>query len=195
MPKQKTLYFGGSFNPVGHHHITVALAAKVLGEYDKVCFLPTYDAPHKTDLIEYKHRAAMLDLAISYFPSLIQNDLEQRLFEETGRKNYTIDTVRAIKARFNEDEVHLLVGADSYKQLPNWHLHEELIKEAKFVVIGREGADNVFPWKPYILLSEPIANLSSTMIRTNIAKGIDISNWLDSSVEKYIKEHKLYEKN
>ena len=47
----KTLYFGGSFNPIANHHLYIAKLAMERNGYDRVCFIPCFDAPHKSNLV------------------------------------------------------------------------------------------------------------------------------------------------
>ena len=88
--------YGGSFNPAHEGHAHVAETAKRRLGLDRVIWLVSPQNPlkgrHETaDLAERMEGAASLAKG----PGMIVSDVETRLGSA-----YTIDTVRALKARF-----------------------------------------------------------------------------------------------
>jgi nicotinate-nucleotide adenylyltransferase len=60
--------------------------------------------------------------------------------ERTPRPNYTIDTVRRLKASFKSaDRLFLLIGMDAFAEIAQWHEAEALFRECEFVVASRPG--------------------------------------------------------
>src|SRR3546814_8034309 len=81
-------------------------------------------------------RAEMLDLAVAGEPGLA---VDRRELRRDGR-SYSIDTLLELRAELGGDApVALLVGADSFVGLPDWHRWRELFDHAHFVVAQRPG--------------------------------------------------------
>ena len=68
---------GGSFNPIHLGHLSIA--AELLNKHNlsKILFVPTLRPPHKNhqDLIEARHRLAMVRLAVASNPHFECSDL------------------------------------------------------------------------------------------------------------------------
>ena len=56
--------FGGCFNPPHKMHIEIATSLIKQGMLDKVIFVPTGNNYTKAELVDIKHRIAMLDLVV-----------------------------------------------------------------------------------------------------------------------------------
>src|SRR3546814_6231996 len=79
----------------------------------------------------------MLDLAVAGEPGLA---VDRRELRRDGR-SYSIDTLLELRAELGGDApVALLVGADSFVGLPDWHRWRELFDHAHFVVAQRPGS-------------------------------------------------------
>src|SRR5688500_18660222 len=133
----RTLYFGGSFNPVHHGHLICARhAAERLG-FNVVVLVPSANPPHKAasaDLASAEDRTRMCRLAVEGAAGFAVNDLETK---RTG-PSYTIDTARAL-AGAGGGRVSWLIGADMLRSLPTWHEPDALLSEVDFVIIARPG--------------------------------------------------------
>ena len=209
----KKLHYGLSGNPIGNHHLMMAQIACEQGGYDKVVFIPCFDAPHKTDLLSFEHRYEMCRLATSYYGSPFEvSDIERDLFLKNNRPSYTVETVRELKAR-GEKEVHLLLGTDSMRDLPKWKEPEALIEEVYFVLAPRLRPFKEYgPLEPHhhqpILLHDPllkrakivmrvtlpVIDVSSTLIRERRQQGLSIRHFVPRGVDEYISQNKLYQK-
>jgi nicotinate-nucleotide adenylyltransferase len=135
-------FFGGTFDPVHRGHIAVAEAAVERFGIQKVLFVPAELPPHKQDQVwaPYWHRMAMVALAAQGHAKCIPSDIEARLFAETGRPNYSLETIRAIKKTLRKaDKLWFLVGIDAFLQIATWHKPVELLRECEFIVANRPG--------------------------------------------------------
>jgi nicotinate-nucleotide adenylyltransferase len=125
----------------------MALARAALGQckLHKVLFVPANVPPHKQKqpLLPFVHRFAMLTLATSeekaFMPSLLEAP-EESVDRKATKPNYTIDTVRRLKASFKaSDKLLLLIGMDAFADIAQWHQAEALFRECEFVVASRPG--------------------------------------------------------
>jgi nicotinate-nucleotide adenylyltransferase len=135
-------FFGGTFDPVHRGHIAVAESATKHFELGKVLFVPAELPPHKQDhaLTPFAHRFAMVALATQGHPTFIPSDFEARLYAETGKPNFSLETIRRLKSTLKKaDKLYFLVGIDAFLDIANWHRAVELLKECEFIVASRPG--------------------------------------------------------
>jgi nicotinate-nucleotide adenylyltransferase len=152
--------------------------------------------PHKLHLpmTAYKHRKEMLRLALAEFPALKLSDTE----EHVDGPAYTTETIRRVIKMLpdEEQELWLIVGADSLVELPKWKNPEDLFETAHVAVLRRPGVNLAEAPEKYLsrvkLLETPLIPISATEIRDAVRSGRDTSLWLPESVRNYIELHHLY---
>jgi nicotinate-nucleotide adenylyltransferase len=125
--------FGGSFNPAhdGHAHVAETAARRL--KLDRVIWLVSPQNPLKSS-----HETA--DLAerlagVRRFARgrrMIVADVESRIGAQ-----YTIDTLRALKARFPGVKFVWVMGADSLASFHRWRGWTQIMREAPVAVISR----------------------------------------------------------
>ncbi len=179
----KIAVLGGSFDPVHAGHLQIAKEALKMG-MDEVWLMPTHDTPLKSRaLSEDAHRVAMLKRAAAPYRRIRVCTME---LERPG-VSYTVDTARALIARYPDDTFFWLIGSDQALQLPRWKDIDELLQLVQIVVFSRE--DTSVPRSPYPLIYRPmqLVLISSTQLREG-------SGWryLHPAVKGYISAHRLY---
>lgn len=134
--------FGGSFDPPHRGHIALArLAMERLG-LDRVLLAPVGLQPLKRDRpqVSFTDRVAMTRLAIEGEAGLELSMVDAP--HADGRPNYTIDTVRSLRASLaTGDELFCLMGADSFLSISKWYRASDLLVACDFVVASRPGFD------------------------------------------------------
>jgi len=132
------IYLGGSFDPVHHAHLQMAITAfeqlSALHLPVTVTLLPTAGNPFKGAPTPTAHRLAMLTLATAHLPISID---EREIHEPPPV--YTIDTVRQLRDKFADDVLIYLIGQDSLSSLPRWKSGEQLPDLVKFWAFTRVG--------------------------------------------------------
>ncbi|MBF7122174.1 nicotinate-nucleotide adenylyltransferase [Pediococcus pentosaceus] len=181
---------GGTFNPP---HIAHLLIAEQVGSQlglDKVLFIPDFIPPHVDEkkTIPAEHRVEMIRLAIQDNP-LFDLDLIEI---NRGGSSYSYDTVKELKQLHPENDYYFIIGGDMADYLPTWHRIDELVKMVQFVGVDRPKYQRQEQY-PIIWVDVPKMDISSTKIRKNVKNGCSIRYQVPESVEKYIKEHRLYE--
>ena len=129
--------FGGSFDPIHAGHVRpVQDARRALG-LERVIYLPTADPPHKPDQVfaPAHARYAMVEMAILGEEGLYASPRELT----PGRPAYAIDSIEAFAAEYPGAAIHLLIGSDSFGELPTWRRWRDLIAAARLVVLVRPG--------------------------------------------------------
>ena len=127
--------FGGSFDPAHEGHALVAeTALKRLG-LDRVIWLVSPGNPLKPRAPAGLARRMASARAFARPPSMVVSDIESRI----GQR-YTIDTVRALKARFPAVRFVWIMGADSLLGFHRWRGWTQLMHEVPMAIITRPGS-------------------------------------------------------
>jgi nicotinate-nucleotide adenylyltransferase len=183
--------FGGSFDPVHHGHLIVArIAAETLG-LAEVRFLPAREQPFKIGrhAAAAEHRTAMLRLAIEGAPGFALETIE---LEREGA-SYTVDTLRALRAREPGMELALLIGADAAADFPKWREASAVADLVRVVVFDRAGAPSVALHGAWRTIDVPAIEISATEIRRRARQALSIRYWVPDAVAEYVAAHGLYQ--
>lgn len=172
--KKKYAFFGGSFNPPTYGHIGLAQDAVKKFELDKLFFVPVGNKYNKKGLIDEKHRYNMLKIACQN-----QNKLDVSDIELNKDKNFNASEVfKMIRAKYRDDEIYFVLGADNLEKMPLWENFSELLKY-NYIIIER-GNKNVRDIinnndelrknkeKFSIIKDEALMQISSTKLRNAI---------------------------
>lgn len=220
MAPMKTLdvLYGGTFDPVHVGHLAIARAARDALDAS-IRLMPAADPPHRPPPgADANQRARMLDLAVAGEPRL---QVDRRELQRSGR-SYTIDTLRGIRAEVGDRQpLALLVGADSFLDLPQWKDWQALFDLTHFVVADRPGSspdkrvlDGGVPeplkafvadrWRDsadalraapaggIVRLHQPLQAESATAVRQRIADAAPWRALVPPAVAEYIQRHGLY---
>ena len=189
--------FGGTFDPVHDGHVNpVARAAERFG-LERVLWVPARLSPDKgVAPTDARHRVAMLALALAGRPDWTI------AFDELDREppSYTVDTLRALSARFLRDELWLLMGTDALAGFGRWRNPEEIVRLARIAAFHRE------PFVGEGLRVPTVAGLenrlevfdggsfkiSSTDLRSDLARGESPAGRVPEPVAEYLTKHRLY---
>ena len=113
--------------------------------------------------------------------------------EAAGGVAYTVDTLRRMRTGFGpDDELFLILGADSLCELHTWRSPGEIPRLATLAVYERKGWDPETAGVPFIRIDGPLIEISSTEIRARLAGGRPVRFWLPEPVRKYAASRGLY---
>lgn len=208
--------YGGTFDPIHNGHLKTAINIQNHFHFDRFLFVPC-----KVPVLKNKahaltsQRLDMLRLALSEQKKELHFELD---LIEINRKgpSYMFDTLTTYRETLGESfAITLIIGQDSFNQLPHWHSWEALINKANILVINRPGVN---PEPDSKALDELLKNhethefekikeqasgliyryhagdfnISSTDIRHAIRSRQDLDDYLPSSVADYIDAHQMY---
>src|SRR5438045_5686778 len=102
--------FGGTFDPVHLAHLIVAEQCREQARLERVLFVPAARPPHKPErvLTPFERRVEMLALAVAGQPAFQVDELEK----DRPGPSYTVDTLEALRAKFPDAELCLVMGGD-----------------------------------------------------------------------------------
>lgn len=214
--------FGGTFDPVHRGHLAAARAARDRFGLDAVHFVVAGRPPHKSrfPLSPYAHRCAMVALACAGQPRLILSLAEAGPDFSGNATSYSIDLVRAHRRRLPRPaHLYFLIGADAFLDIGNWRESQALLDSCDFIVVSRPGfrletlraalpagmlATDSRARRPAThgtlrlrrstvhLISSVHVDVSSTGIRSRVARGLSIRSLVPRGVEEYICKQALY---
>ena len=186
--------FGGSFNPIHSGHAIIAHHIITSGAVDRLWLLVSPVNPLKVDKeqqVKDTDRLRMVEMV-----SRPLEHVETSAFEFTMPKpSYTIDTLNALQAKFPDDEFYLVIGADNWVVFNRWRNSEEILTKYHLLVYPRLGYDVEIPEElrdRVTLVDAPIIELSSTMVRERLAKGLSVRYFVPDEVLGYIERNRLY---
>lgn len=184
------LYFG-SFNPIHTGHLIVASHVANETDCQQVWLVVSPQNPLKPSsvLLNEYQRLHLVHLAVEDDPRLRASDVEFKL----PRPSYTIDTLTYLTEKYPQHEFSVLMGSDSFQNLPHWKNFETLIRQYAFIIYLRPGFPLIenFGTHPTIL-EAPLLQLSATSIRNNIRSGKSIRYLVPDKVREDIEQNHYY---
>ena len=132
---QRIGLFGGSFDPAHDGHAHVAETARRRLGLDRIIWLVSPQNPLKPRSAELKQRMASA-ARFARGPSMIVSDVETKIGSA-----YTIDTLRALKARFPGVRFVWLMGADNLAQFHRWRGWRKIAALVPIAVVARPRYD------------------------------------------------------
>jgi len=195
----KTGIFGGTFDPIHNAHLRVAESVRELAGLDRILFVPTGNPPYRATYAPVQARAEMVRLALAGHTDFELDTTELELPEPV----YTADAIRALRAKYPNDELFFIAGADSLAKTPWRRLDEVAEQLQRFIIVGRPGVadqsvDDVLKSVPAALRSRfarvdlaPI-DISASEIRARVREGKSISRLTPPAVAEYIEKNGLY---
>jgi nicotinate-nucleotide adenylyltransferase len=126
--------FGGSFNPAHEGHRHVAETARVKLGLDRILWLVSPQNPLKSrnDTAPLSERIRDIEPFIG--PNDIISDVETRI-----GATYTLDTLRALKARFPGVHFVWIMGGDSLASFHRWRGWVQIMHLVPVAVVSRPG--------------------------------------------------------
>jgi len=190
---------GGTFDPPHIGHLWLAQTAREQLQLDQILFLPVAQPPHKQGrwITAVHHRLHMTQLAIANDPQFALDTTDS----DRPPPQVTVTLIPLLKAKYPQAQFWLLIGADSLRDLPDWHEPHKLIQQCRLAVLPRPGV--MVDWEGLCQkvmevntavdpLDGPTLDISSTDIRQWAEKGYSIRHLVPTAVRHYIQQHSLY---
>ena len=185
------LYFG-SFNPIHNGHLIIANYIVQNTSLDQVWFVVSPQNPLKrsSSLLNGYHRLYLVQVSIEDEPALKASDIEFRL----PKPSYTINTLTYLTEKFPANEFSVIMGSDSYQNLPEWKNYQQLLSNYTIYVYERPGfkPENKYENSTVNFLKAPLLEISSTYIRKIIREGKSIRYLVPEKVRLEIERNGYY---
>jgi len=206
---------GGTFDPVHHGHLRLAVECLDNLDLAEVRMIPLDTPPHRgAPAAGPAQRLKMLQLAVEGTKGLVADDREVR----RGGVSYTVDTLRSLRTEFGIRPLALIMGMDAFQTLHTWRQWTGLLDYAHIIVVNRPGSPVEFehpevaelfasrstpsisgiaahPSGAILKVDLPLLDISAARIRKLIATGNDPRFLLPTPVLDYIRREGLYQSN
>lgn len=197
----KTGILGGTFDPVHYGHLMVAESCREALSLDQVRFIPARISPHKPDTVpaDGHARADMIQLAVAGCPEFV---VDRRELRREGL-SYTIETLQSLRRDLPDDELFLLLGADSLRQFLSWKDPEQIAAMSTLVVCNRPGEaeltdEQIVEWvgveiaSRVIIQKIPGVDLQASDLRQRALSGQSLRFQTPRAVEAFLTQHRIY---
>lgn len=194
--------YGGTFDPIHMGHLIVAEMARQECGLEKVLFIPAASPPHKNNkyVSPSNYRFHMTRLAVESNPYFEVSDIE---IKRQGI-SYTVDTLKDLRKIYpKEYEFWMVIGGDSLVEMDTWRDVKNIVKLCNFAVYMRPHAsvDRCMAQAEKIreqgnsrveFVQAPMIEISSTDIRSRLARGKSIRYMVPDVVRDYIMDQELF---
>jgi nicotinate-nucleotide adenylyltransferase len=203
---------GGTFDPVHHGHLRLAIEVLEALDLDSVRLIPL-NQPNasKSPVASGAERWAMLQAAVAGESRLVPDDRELR----RGGISYTVDTLQTLREELPDRPLCLILGMDAFARIDRWHQWHRLLALSHIVIATRPGTPmmddremavelrNACTGNPELLRQRPAGSIyaqpirpldiSSTAIREALRHRRSARYLVPPAVLDYIHEHHLYQ--
>ena len=212
MSSQKKIgIFGGSFDPVHSGHIKVLLQIQKLHDFDEIVFIPTYSVNSSKKIVATpEQRIRMLEISLKNYNFKI--DLREIKREGIS---YTVDTLMSFREEYPNSNLVLILGSDTFLNLPKWKNHDQILKLCNIIVLKRNGHtfDDLISKSPKFLSIKLTKDatifdsgiygnilyddsteieVSSSRIREILKNGQSIDGLIDKGLQQWLSLNKIY---
>jgi len=154
---------GGTFDPVHHGHLRLALEMLEGLALDEVRLIPAREPPHRAPpLAPPEDRLEMLKAAVAGTDGL---SVDTRELQRQG-PSYTVDTLTSLREEFPGTPLCLIIGMDAFDAIDTWHRWRALPTLAHIGVARRPGAQMPGPGDVAELLHRRLVRSPSALRKT-----------------------------
>jgi nicotinate-nucleotide adenylyltransferase len=127
---------GGTFDPVHIGHLRTAF--ELLGScgLSEVRFIPCGIPPHRPPPV------APAELRLQMLQAALAGEQRFRVDDRELRRpgpSYMVDTLDSLRSEVADASLSLLLGADAFVGLPDWHRWQDIPRLAHLIVVHRPG--------------------------------------------------------
>lgn len=187
-------FLGGTFDPIHHGHLQLALLAKETYSFDRILLCPAFVSPFKTQKMPHAaphHRLAMLRLALEELEGFFICE------EEIHRPvpSFTIETLCRLQTQDSYAKFHVILGEDQLEGFNRWKDFQEILRHFHPKVgsrFSKAGYETSLGLEGKDFFRIPNLEISSTYLRERLNRRLYCKHLMPPKVVDYILEHKLY---
>ena len=201
---------GGTFDPVHNGHLRLGLEVLKEFDLDHVRLILSARPPHRgKPFASEEQRLKMLYAAVRNNCKFVVDDRE---LKREGL-SYSVDTLKSLRQELSDTPLYLILGSDAFNHLSTWYQWQQLLKFSHIIVMQRPGqpialGEDMKMWyQEHLGRAEHSAlsagkiwpvkltqlNISATVIRADIIKGLRPSFLTPEPVVKLIEKLSLYQ--
>ncbi|MGQ9705809.1 MAG: nicotinate-nucleotide adenylyltransferase [bacterium] len=208
MDWERFAVLGGTFDPIHIGHLIIAQVVLEKFKLDGCLFIPSGIPSQKVEtMFNSQERLTMVKLATERDERFKVSDIEVKSKEVS----YTYRTFEEILKRYGSKYIYFIVGSDILYEYKTWYRYNELLDLVYLIVVPRRETFILYQkfsraidkgrWRYdkdegilYLIENKgkifcvrtPIIEISSTMIRERIRRGLSIRYLVPEIVENYL---------
>lgn len=182
----KVALLGGAFNPPHLGHLMIAQQVLDFTDTDEVWFLPNYGQSPAKPVVSVGDRLAMTKLLVLPRTQVSTIEIDNKLDGETAH---------LLPFLPKEHTFSFIIGSDQLPGFTKWLDWQKLLAAMQFFVFPRPGYPNEPLYEGMKVITHELllqSDISSTIIRERIARGLPIDQFTTSAISQYISLHHLY---
>ena len=202
---------GGTFDPVHHGHLRLAMELAEQLDLTQVQLMPGYQPVHRDrPSATAEQRLSMLQLAVAENGHLQVDDRE---LQRKG-PSYSLLSLQELRTEVGEDtQLFFILGEDAFSKFDSWYRWQEIIEYANILIATRPGEHpklsnelshfvekHRYQGEGYpdsvagsvVRVDNLMLEIASSDIRQRITDGRNINYLLPSGVQNYIEQQNLY---
>jgi nicotinate-nucleotide adenylyltransferase len=187
---------GGTFDPPHEGHLDAARRARDSLGLDRVLLVVANDPWQKSPQTPAEDRYAMVEAAVAGTDGVEASRMEI----DRGGPSYTVETAetlinRARRADRPAPEIFLVVGEDLVDDLRSWKRVDDLRSMVTLAVVSRPGGPRPLHDPPGWRVARVEGggvNASSSGVRDELERGIDVAGEVPAAVIRCIRRRGLY---
>jgi nicotinate-nucleotide adenylyltransferase len=193
--------FGGTFDPPHLGHLILAAEAHAQLHLSRLLWVLTPTPPHKEgqEITALQQRLDMVRLAIQDNADFEISTVD---IDRPGPQ-FTADTLRLLHQGYPRQEITLIIGGDSLRDLPQWHDPQAVVAAADGLGVMRRPGDAVDLSSleqriPGIaakvrFIDAPLLEIASHEIRERARSGRPFRYYVAKAVYEYICQNRIYQ--
>lgn len=200
MSQERLGIFGGTFDPPHIGHLILAGEAISQLKLTRLLWVLTPIPPHKLNqpITPVERRLDMLNFLI-----MANQDFElSRVEMDRPGPHYAADTLQILAKQYPTAALVFLMGGDSLRDLPTWHLAPDLVAACHEIGVMRRPGDSInladldsqLPGvqSKVRFVEAPLLDIASSEIRRRVGQGKAFRYYLTPEVYEYILLKRLY---
>lgn len=187
--------FCDAVNPITNAHLTMIEAAKLQMKLDFIYIFPSNIAPAKGQetIAPLADRISMAKNAVFWYSEIVVRNNDSN--------PHIIDTINSMNKEFPQDELFLIVSAETLLRIDELYDFKSILKKVTIVAFSYETDENLWRQVLYLthsysaritLLDSFVPDISDNVVRRLIKEGRSFRYLVPDSIRNYIVEHKLY---
>ncbi len=191
---------GGTFDPPHCAHLALAKTVRKALNLARLLFVPAADPPHKRGK-RHTPASARLDMLKLALAGQAGMGLSRLDVDRPGPQ-FSLDTMKLLRAAHPDARFWFVMGADSLRDLPDWHRPLELVSLCRLAVVPRPGVcvrpdmhEAALPGlerRVDIVDCAPLPHASHDIVE-RLRRGEDVSGLVPPAVLDYIVAKGLYQ--
>jgi nicotinate-nucleotide adenylyltransferase len=167
---------GSAFNPPTLGHADLIQQAMESGQFHQILLVPSFNHAFGKVMADYHLRCQLVS---KFLQDLGLEECQLYSVEDQLANDgpvYTFDLMRYVESQFNQP-IGFILGEDNWLNFDSFYKAEE-IKKRWFIFVGKERR-----------------SIRSTLVRTALKQGQDVSRLLTPGVQQLIQQWGLYHDN